>query len=775
MDHIVSSLLSLLRCPFCNGRVEIGKGLPAACEPSYGILLCACSRFPVLSGIPILQRGIIGSAGETAEDVLSMIETGRCREALLAVLLPAPPPSPSLAPAWIRTLPTFRGMWRLKDSRHRSNVRRWREESAAWLLDRPPLTTAWDLFEFYCSRSGSGTKDGNYFPYRFGIPRHLVGLSFLSTIERPRRPLLDLACGFGHLTRGMSDRAAGQAVIGADHVFFCLYVAKHWIAPNAAYVCCSAETALPFETGAFSAVLCSDSFQYFAHKASCMREMQRVANGGGAVMVVSTRNATVSHLYPCAPLSPQGYLDLVDRWPARVVPNTTVLRRYLQRQGPALSHQVEDETFDRDPYLNLIASDEPDYFRDYGRFSDWPHAAGPLTINPLYVKAGIGDGGSTSLLRTFPSTYFERENIECRDYLPDRVEISEDSLKALHEQKRTPDVERLIESFVVLGIPEGYYDGQLTTDIAQPPFDTQTLQAAHPSGTHDADAPADGLDDHIWSIGIYEGTSPYDLKPSSLVHNPILTAADVRDAPAKFVADPFMIITQNASYLFFELLNMASGRGEIGLATSLDHGCTWKYKHIVLAEPFHLSYPYVFEWQHQYFMIPETRAVNSVRLYRAIQFPHRWTFVTTLLSGCRFADASPVYYGGRWWMFTETSAEGACDILRLYYADNLFGPWREHPSSPIVTGDPHIARPAGRVLAWPDRIVRFTQDCAPRYGLQVHAFEVVELTITRYAERLIGERSLLSGSGTGWNANGMHHLDAHRVDSNRWLACVDGW
>jgi len=274
---------------------------------------------------------------------------------------------------------------------------------------------------------------------------------------------------------------------------------------------------------------------------------------------------------------------------------------------------------------------------------------------------------------------------------------------------------------------------------------------------------------------MYEGASPYDLKPSSLVHNPVLTAADVRDAPAKFVADPFMIMTETTSYLFFELLNMATGRGEIGLATSSDHGRTWRYDHIVLAEPFHLSYPYVFEWQHQYFMIPETRAANSVRLYRALQFPHRWTFVTTLVSGCRFADASPVYYGGRWWMFTETSAAGACDILRLYYADDLVGPWIEHPSSPIVTDNPHIARPAGRVLAWPDRIVRFTQDCSPRYGLQVHAFEIVELTTTRYAERPIGDRAVLSGSGTGWNAHGMHHVDAHRVDSDRWFACVDGW
>ena len=38
---------------------------------------------------------------------------------------------------------------------------------------------------------------------------------------------------------------------------------------------------------------------------------------------------------------------------------------------------------------------------------------------------------------------------------------------------------------------------------------------------------------------------------------------------------------------------------------------------IVLAEPFHLSYPYVFEWQGSHYMIPESGAAKSVRLYRA--------------------------------------------------------------------------------------------------------------------------------------------------------------
>jgi hypothetical protein len=34
---------------------------------------------------------------------------------------------------------------------------------------------------------------------------------------------------------------------------------------------------------------------------------------------------------------------------------------------------------------------------------------------------------------------------------------------------------------------------------------------------------------------------------------------------------------------------------------------------------------------------------------------------------------------------------------------------------------------------------------------------------------------MLSASGRGWNAGGMHHVDVHRLEDGYWLACVDGW
>ena len=277
-----------------------------------------------------------------------------------------------------------------------------------------------------------------------------------------------------------------------------------------------------------------------------------------------------------------------------------------------------------------------------------------------------------------------------------------------------------------------------------------------------------------WSIGIYAGPSPYLLGPAPGVENPVLTREHVTDVPALLVADPFMLEVDAGWYMFFEVMNARTAKGEVGLAVS-DDTVRWKYHGIVLDEPFHLSYPYVFEWMGAYYMIPESHEAGAVRLYRARRFPFDWVYVETLLTGKSLVDSSVVNVDGHWWMFGQNSPMPRHDTLRLYGAEALTGPWREHPASPIVAGDPHAARPAGRVVLYHDRIVRFAQDCHAAYGLAVRAFEVGALTATAYEERPIGPDPMLAGSGVGWSAGGMHHVDPHRLADGQWVAAVDGW
>lgn len=280
--------------------------------------------------------------------------------------------------------------------------------------------------------------------------------------------------------------------------------------------------------------------------------------------------------------------------------------------------------------------------------------------------------------------------------------------------------------------------------------------------------------EEVWSIGIYSGRSPDHFQPLEEVPNPVLTRDDVTDVPASFVADPFLIREAGIWHMFFEVMNWKSGKGEIGWATSED-GRRWNYRQIVLAEAFHLSYPYVFAWRGNYYMVPESFQAGAVRLYQATSFPTRWSLVCTMLQGDYLVDASIFRHAERWWLLVDASTNGQHDTLRLHSADDLRGPWREHPHSPIVQGNPHDARPAGRVVVHDGRVIRYAQNSVPCYGTDVRGFEITELTSTQYRERPLSGHPVLGPGNAGWNRGGMHHIDPHPLESGSWLAAVDGW
>jgi len=280
-----------------------------------------------------------------------------------------------------------------------------------------------------------------------------------------------------------------------------------------------------------------------------------------------------------------------------------------------------------------------------------------------------------------------------------------------------------------------------------------------------------------WSIGIYQGPSPFCLAPVESHYRPVLTRNEIFDVRVGGVADPFMIRIANAWYMFFEVMNLGTKKGEIGLATSED-GLRWDYKQIVLKEPFHLSYPYIFEWKGEIFMVPESQEAKSIRLYRANFFPFRWSFVTTLTSGKAYADPSLIRFREKWWLFASNRSKDLCraraESLHLFMADDLIGPWQEHPSSPVVRRNAKIARPGGRIICFNDKLFRYAQDCAETYGRQVRAFEITEITPDLYVERMVSEEPIVKPSKGGWNELGMHHIDPHQLPDGSWLACVDG-
>ena len=275
-----------------------------------------------------------------------------------------------------------------------------------------------------------------------------------------------------------------------------------------------------------------------------------------------------------------------------------------------------------------------------------------------------------------------------------------------------------------------------------------------------------------WTIGIYRSNSPFHFNELQGWINPLFRAEDVTDVYAKFVADPFLIKDDETWNLFFEVYDNETKQGDLAVATS-KNTWTWNYEKVIIDESFHLSYPYVFKSGDDYYLIPESFEANSIRLYKANEFPTKWSFVKTLVEGRDYVDNSIVFYNNKWWLFSSVTSN---DKLYLHYADSLTGPWKEHPQSPIVVGDVHKSRPSGRLLLYDGNLYRFTMDIDPPVGThQVMAYEIIEITSTDYSEKLAQEAAVLRASGSGWNGQAMHQLDPVQVDANSWIASVDGF
>jgi hypothetical protein len=201
-------------------------------------------------------------------------------------------------------------------------------------------------------------------------------------------------------------------------------------------------------------------------------------------------------------------------------------------------------------------------------------------------------------------------------------------------------------------------------------------------------------------------------------------------------ADPFLFERDGRHHLFVEDVSPGTGRGVISHVELRPGSGDAGPPVPVLQADHHLSYPFVFSYGEEVYMIPETGDVCQIRLYRATSFPTGWELDRVLVDDIRAADATLLEAEGRWWMFASVGGYGTTlvDELHLFHAASPLGPWTPHDGNPIVS-DVRTARPAGAILREGDRLVRPAQDSSRRYGWAVSLREITLLAPDRYEER----------------------------------------
>jgi hypothetical protein len=235
--------------------------------------------------------------------------------------------------------------------------------------------------------------------------------------------------------------------------------------------------------------------------------------------------------------------------------------------------------------------------------------------------------------------------------------------------------------------------------------------------------------------------------------------------PDRFWADPFPVEHDGKRYIFIEEYLNATGLGRISLFEIGDRGEA-RGPEPVLKRPYHLSYPFLFEWNGTHYMIPETRASGQIELFRAADFPRGWTFDRVLVPNVFAVDATIAEINGRWWMFASVAPDPQLPVeeLAIFHSDSPLGPWQPHRRNP-VNSDIRNSRPAGRIFELNGRYYRPAQDSSRRYGHSIVINEITQLDCENFREVPV------SRIEPRWARN---LLATHTINADGSLTVIDG-
>lgn len=268
-----------------------------------------------------------------------------------------------------------------------------------------------------------------------------------------------------------------------------------------------------------------------------------------------------------------------------------------------------------------------------------------------------------------------------------------------------------------------------------------------------------------WSIGYGASFNyPDKIEIDSKAIYSIETLKAQNDSTV-FLADPFFVKEKDTFYLFFEHKKTKSN-ADIGLLTSVD-GKNYQYRGTVLAQKFHLSYPQVFKYKNDFYMVPESKRANAVLLYKAHRFPYDWRICDTLVANVQLVDPS-IYLSDS---LNIMVASDYAKNMYVYEADSLFGKWKLHKQSIALIGTE--SRAGGRFLADKKGLILPVQNFTKGYGygLSLYRFSFKDDSYTIKREKPL----FLSANKNIKEFNaGMHQLDMQRLDANHYYYVYDG-
>ena len=202
-------------------------------------------------------------------------------------------------------------------------------------------------------------------------------------------------------------------------------------------------------------------------------------------------------------------------------------------------------------------------------------------------------------------------------------------------------------------------------------------------------------------------------------------------------ADPFLFEKDQATYIFMEIYDKLQQRGFIGYRKIDKEGKISKiYPCLDIGR--HMSYPFIYEYNDEVYMIPECYKNNKLIVYRAEKFPDIWVEDQILLEDIKVCDSNIIKENENLYLLTMRmyGMPYQYDELSLYYMDG--GKWLPCRNNPVVKGA-EKARNGGAYFRYCDKLVRPAQNCVNSYGENLSFQAVKQISKEKYLEEEISK------------------------------------
>ncbi|MCC9624386.1 hypothetical protein LPB41_22105 [Thalassospira sp. MA62] len=205
----------------------------------------------------------------------------------------------------------------------------------------------------------------------------------------------------------------------------------------------------------------------------------------------------------------------------------------------------------------------------------------------------------------------------------------------------------------------------------------------------------------------------------------------------RFLADPFPIKQNGRHYCFVEDFDYATHKGKISVYEMTEDHCQELGE--ALTEEFHLSFPYLFEYEGGLYMCPETHEAREIRLYRCVNFPLEWELHTTIMKDVSASDSVIFFHEDRWWLLTNIDESPVGDFnSQLHVFSNstpLSDDWTPHQGNPVIF-DPLRARNGGLIRDGSDIFRIYQRQDFDFYGKGLGVAKLLTIEEGTYCEEV---------------------------------------